>query len=175
MARKLAGHLFLFEASAAFTEFLKVSTGNCGHGRRITFWKYFNCGQWTPWNSYKAAKPTSCPTDRDWNPGGETKRSSVIRRTPADNTNMHPILHSEKLEFLKRWEKGSFPNHFVAGFARIQPHSEFLRIQLPVLPGVLRSLRRRSHQFEFGRSAPDSKRKSCRHQSGPYVQLHRWR
>ena len=37
MTRKLAGHFFLFEASAAFTELLEVSTGNSGHGRRITF------------------------------------------------------------------------------------------------------------------------------------------
>lgn len=175
MTRKLAGHFFLFEASAAFTEFLEVSTGNCGHGIRNTFWKYGNCGQCTPWNSYEAAQPTSRPTDRNRNPGGERKTRSVIRQSSPDNTNPRPILLSEKLEFLKRWRKRSFPNHFVAGLARIQPHSEFLRIQLPVLLRVLKSLRYRSHQSEFARSAQDSTRKSCRPQSGPSAPPHKSR
>ena len=45
MTRKLAGHFFLFEAGAAFTELLEVSTGNCGHGRKFTFWNTSAAGK----------------------------------------------------------------------------------------------------------------------------------
>lgn len=156
MTRKLAGHFFLFEASTAFTEFLEVSTGNCGHGIRNTFWKYCNCGQCTPWNSYKAAQPTSRPTDRNLNPGGERKTRSVIRQSSPDNTNSRPILLSEKLEFLgEQSAKGVN--------------------QQSCNRNWLKSLRYRSHQSEFARSVQDSTRKSCRPQSGPSAPPHKWR
>lgn len=81
MTRKLAGHLLLFQASAAFAKFFKVSTRNSSHGRQDTLVEFYQLAGKDPVElvqGCKANEPPDGPESKFRRGNEETQCNSAI-------------------------------------------------------------------------------------------------
>lgn len=81
MTRKLAGHLLLFQASAAFAKFFKVSTRNSSHGRQDTLVEFYKLAGKDPVElvqGCKANEPPDGPEPKFRRGNEETQCNSAV-------------------------------------------------------------------------------------------------